>query len=85
MIHNKSVIVRDINHDIIDKGIDVVWRNTDDGMTATLISEDRSMINNQLTKLKVIQDSIKTWHTYRDLPHYPLKTVLNSDGKIEKG
>jgi len=69
----------------VDKGIDVVWKRNLDGIAATLVSDDKKMINNQLSKLKLIQDSIKSWRTYRDLPHYPFKTVLNSDGKIERG
>ena len=87
MIYNKSVLVRDLNPLTypVDKGVDVIWRPSNDGLTATLVSEDRNMINNQLTKLKLIQDSIKTWRTYRDLPKYPLKTILHKDGKIERG
>jgi hypothetical protein len=86
-IHYKHSLVKDINPltFVGDKGIDIVWKNTDDGLAATLIAEDKSMINNQLSKLKLIQDSIKTWHTFRDLPHYPHKTILHEDGKIEKG
>ena len=86
-ISHRHVLVRDINPNTFvgDQGIDIVWKKTDDGLAATLIGENRSMINNQLSKLKLIQDSIKTWHTFRDLPHYPHKTILHEDGKIEKG
>jgi len=87
-IYHKSVLAaKDINPLAypVDKGVDVVWKRNVDGLAATLVSDDKKMINNQLSKLKLIQDSIKSWRTYRDLPHYPVKTVLNSDGKIEKG
>ena len=86
-IHYKHVLTKDINPYTFvgDNGLDIVWKKTDDGLAATLIAEDKNMINNQLSKLKLIQDSIKTWHTFRDLSHYPHKTVLHEDGKIEKG
>jgi hypothetical protein len=84
-IYNKSVLVDKPNIYNVDNGVDIVWKNTLDGTAATLIAEDKSMINNQLSKLKLIQDSIKSWRTYRDLPKYPLKTILREDGKIERG
>lgn len=80
-----------VSHDInpathpIDKGVDVVWKRNLDGIAATLVSQDKKMINNQLSKLKLIQDSIRSWHTYRDLPPYPRMMILDSDGKIERG
>jgi len=89
-IYHKSVLVaaKDEMNPLtypVDKGVDVIWKRNLDGIAATLVSDDKKMINNQLSKLKLIQDSIKSWRTYRDLPHYPVKTVLNSDGKIERG
>jgi len=88
-IYHKSVLVaaKDVNPLTfpVDKGVDIVWKRNLDGIAATLVSEDKKMINNQLSKLKLIQDSIKSWRTYRDLPSYPVKTILSSDGKIEKG
>jgi hypothetical protein len=91
-IFNKTVKLRDINPATYapKTGIDVTW-GYDNGdiygtFTAGNVNNEANLtekhdINRELSKLKVIQDSIKTYKTYNKVrPKSPLRITWYDDG-----
>lgn len=91
-IFNKTVKVRDINPATYTpkRGIDVIYSYYNNEVYPTLTAgninspeyiTDKSDINAELSKLKVIQDSIKTYKTYNKVrPKSPLRITHHDDG-----
>jgi hypothetical protein len=92
LIFDKTVKLRDINPKtyVPPTGIDVAW-GYDSGetygtFTAGNINNDANLtekhdINNALSKLKVIQDTIKDYKTYkRVVPKRPLRITWHDTG-----
>lgn len=92
-IFSKTVKLRDINPSTYTpskRGIDVIWGY--DGpdiyatMTAGNINNEENLtemhdINRELSKLKIIQDTIKTYRVHsKVVPKSPLRTTWHDDG-----
>jgi CCR4-NOT transcriptional regulation complex NOT5 subunit len=91
-IFDKTVKLRDINPRTYTpkRGIDVTWGYDNNDIygtfTAGNINNESNLtemhdINRELSKLKVIQDSIKTYKTYNKVrPKSPLRITHHDDG-----
>lgn len=91
-VFTKSVKLRDINPATYTpkRGIDVVWGYDDADIygtfTAANINNEQNLtekhdINNELSKLKVIQDTIKDYTTYNKVvPHGPKRITWHDTG-----
>jgi len=92
MIFSKTVKLRDLSPLKYQppKGIDVSWKLYHDELYATFTAgninqpqytKDKHDINEALARLKVIQDTVKDWHTYRNVvPLGPKRQVWHDDG-----
>lgn len=92
MIFDKTVKLRDINPKtyVPPRGIDVIWGYDNDDIFGTFTAgninnemnlTDKHDINNALSKLKVIQDRIRDYHTYNNVvPKRPIRTTVFDDG-----
>jgi len=92
MIWSKTVKVRDLNPMIYTpkKGIDIIYRYADGGIYPTFTAgnkndpeyiTDKSDINAELSKLKIIQDTIKTYKTHNAVvPKRPHRSTVFDDG-----
>jgi hypothetical protein len=91
-IFSKTVKLRDINPKtyVPPRGVDVIWgydhAETYGTFTAGNINNEANLserhdINRALSKLKVIQDTIKDYKTYNKVvPKAPLRTTVHDDG-----
>jgi len=71
---NIKIKDNDIKDFVPDSGIDIIWKKYHDDQYATVIGRNRNEVNAQLNKLKVIQDTIKSYKTYNQtVPPRPLK------------
>jgi hypothetical protein len=96
MIFDKTVKLKDIDPRtyVPPKGIDVSWGYDNGDVYGTFIGgninseqyvRDRSDINAALSRLKVIQDTIKDYKTYKKVVPLGPKAIVWHDGKVDKG
>lgn len=91
-VFSKTVKVKDLNPLTYQppKGINVNWKLHHSELYATFVASNKNEpqflrekhdINNALSRLKVIQDTIKDWHTYKNVvPPDPKMQIWRDDG-----
>jgi hypothetical protein len=91
-IFDKTVKLRDINPALYQPphGVDVIWGYDNSDIYGTFTAgninneaniSDKHTINDALSKLKVIQDTIKDYKTFKKVvPQRPLRTTWMDNG-----